>query len=103
MVCLSHMFMKLQTVAGRLRRIYKRVYPYANAAFELWLLLYNVAYLFEKTPFYRPWLGWIGVDIRRLGIDDMVRAYIDVMCNSHAHTPVAGGSSSFSEDVSGYA
>ena len=31
-----------------------------------------MAYLFDKTPYYRPWLRWIGVDIRRMGAEDMV-------------------------------
>ena len=43
-----------------------------NTCFELWLLACNVAYLFERTPFYRPWLAWIGVDLRRLNADDFV-------------------------------
>lgn len=37
-------------------------------------MAYNVAYAFERTPFYRPWLSWIGVDVRRLGIEDLVSA-----------------------------
>lgn len=57
---------------GRLRRTYKAVYPWLNTSFEVWLLACNIAYLFEQTPFYRPWLSWIGVDIRRLGMEDMV-------------------------------
>ncbi|KAF9816325.1 hypothetical protein IEO21_04190 [Rhodonia placenta] len=60
------------SLAGRLRRMYKAVYPWLNTSFEAWLFLYNVAYLFDRTPFYRPWLSWIGVDIRRVGIDDLV-------------------------------
>jgi peroxin-12 len=36
-------------------------------------MAYNVAYLFDRTPFYRPWLAWIGVDLRRLGVEDFVR------------------------------
>lgn len=43
-----------------------------NTSFELWLLACNVAYLFERTPFYRPWLAWVGVDLRRLNADDFV-------------------------------
>jgi len=42
-------------------------------SFEAWLLAWNIAYLFDKTPFYRPWLSWIRVDLRRLGIEDFVR------------------------------
>jgi hypothetical protein len=35
-------------------------------------MAYNVAYAFERTPFYRPWLSWIGADLRRLGVEDLV-------------------------------
>ena len=63
----------MQTVAARLRRTFKKIYPWLNTGFEVWLFVCNVAYLFDKTPFYRPWLRWIGVDIRRMGMDDMVR------------------------------
>jgi hypothetical protein len=58
------------SLRGRLRRGYKAIYPWVNTAFETWLLLFNVAYLFDQTPYYRPWLSWIGVDLRRLGADD---------------------------------
>ena len=61
-----------QTFRGRLRRLYKRTYPWINIAFEGWLMAYNVAYAFERTPFYRPWLSWVGVDLRRLGVEDLV-------------------------------
>ncbi|KAJ6539036.1 cyclin-dependent protein kinase inhibitor [Mycena capillaripes] len=52
------------------RRIFKTVYPWLNTSFELWLLVCNIAYLFGQTPFYRPWLSWIGIDLRRLGVED---------------------------------
>ncbi|KAI0303064.1 hypothetical protein BC826DRAFT_1089488 [Russula brevipes] len=42
--------------------------PWINIAFEGWLMAYNVAYAFERTPFYRPWLSWVGVDVRRLSV-----------------------------------
>ena len=58
---------------GTFRRAFKKLYPWLNSGFEIWLLVCNVAYLFDKTPYYRPWLSWIGVDLRRLGIEDMVR------------------------------
>lgn len=63
----------VQTFAGRLRRAYKTLFPLLNTTFEAWLLVRNVAYLFDQTPYYRPWLSWIGVDLRRVGIDDLVR------------------------------
>ncbi|KAH9482953.1 Peroxisome assembly protein 12 [Psilocybe cubensis] len=59
-----------QSFKGRFRRVFKAAYPYLNTSLELWLLLWNIAYLFDKKPSYRPWLSWIGVDIRRLGIED---------------------------------
>ncbi|KAJ7688424.1 cyclin-dependent protein kinase inhibitor [Mycena rosella] len=58
------------TFKGLSRRIFKTVYPWLNTSFELWLLFCNVAYLFDQTPFYRPWLSWIGIDLRRLGLED---------------------------------
>lgn len=65
-----------QTFKGKVRRIFKVVYPWLNVSFEAWLLTWNVAYLFDKTPFYRPWLSWIRVDLRRLGIEDFVRSLV---------------------------
>ncbi|KDR83451.1 hypothetical protein GALMADRAFT_274898 [Galerina marginata CBS 339.88] len=59
-----------QSIRGLFRRAFKASYPYINASTELWLLLWNIAYLFDRTPSYRPWLSWAGVDIRRLGIED---------------------------------
>ncbi|CAG7849217.1 Peroxisome assembly protein 12 AltName: Full=Peroxin-12 [Serendipita indica DSM 11827] len=56
-----------QTRQQKLQSIFKRLYPIINAAFELWIMTYNVAYLFEKTPYYRPWLAWMGLDLRRAG------------------------------------
>ncbi|KAF9008793.1 cyclin-dependent protein kinase inhibitor [Cyathus striatus] len=63
---------------GRLRRAFKAAYPWLNASFELWLLLWNIAYLFNQTPFYRPWLRWVGVDLRRLGVEDFRAAGLAV-------------------------
>lgn len=58
------------TLKARLKRGFKVVYPWLNISFEAWLLVCNMAYLFDRTPFYRPWLSWIGVDLRRLGSED---------------------------------
>ncbi|KAH7931360.1 hypothetical protein BV22DRAFT_998846 [Leucogyrophana mollusca] len=63
---------EVSTIAGRVRRAYKTLYPWFNTSFEVWLLAHNVAYLFDRSPFYRPWLAWIGVDLRRLSADDFV-------------------------------
>ena len=61
-----------QSWKGRVRRAYKAAYPWMNTAFEVWLLVYNIAYLVERTPYYRPWLSWVGVDLRRVSADDLV-------------------------------
>lgn len=58
-----------QTFAARLRRLFKKIYPFANISFELWVLWWNMAYMFERTQFYRPWLAWMRVDLRRAGPD----------------------------------
>jgi len=75
---------------GLWRRIFKALYPWLNTSFELWLLVCNVAYLFGQTPFYRPWLSWIGIDLRRLGVEDF-RATVMAAKNSPGgpHTPLA--------------
>ncbi|KAJ7591395.1 cyclin-dependent protein kinase inhibitor [Mycena floridula] len=68
---------QIRTLRGSLRRGFKRIYPWLSLTFEGWLLVYNVAYLFDRTPFYRPWLAWIGVDLRRLGIEDFTRSLLN--------------------------
>ncbi|KAI5124795.1 hypothetical protein M0805_005429 [Coniferiporia weirii] len=58
------------TIPGCLRMAYKKVYPWLNMSFEVWMMCYNIAYLFDHTAYYRPWLSWIGINLRRLGPDD---------------------------------
>jgi len=60
-----------QSTSRFLKTSFKTAYPWFNVTFESWLMFYNVAYLFDRTAFYRPWLSWIGVDFRRLGLDDI--------------------------------
>ncbi|TIB37589.1 hypothetical protein E3P86_02129 [Wallemia ichthyophaga] len=54
------------------KTLFKKVYPYANLALESALLSYNVRYMFNSTPFYRPWLAWMNVDIRRQTMSDLL-------------------------------
>ncbi|UZJ51171.1 hypothetical protein CBS101457_000491 [Exobasidium rhododendri] len=58
-----------------LRTCFRRGYPYVGTAWQLWLLSYNVRYLFDKTPFYRPWLRMMRMDIRRVGMNDYALKY----------------------------
>jgi len=74
-----------QTFKGRFRRIFKFTYPYLNISFELWLLLWNIAYLFDRVPSYRPWLSWIGVDIQRLGVENFRAAGLAVQKTIEIH------------------
>ncbi|EPQ32472.1 uncharacterized protein PFL1_00667 [Pseudozyma flocculosa PF-1] len=53
-----------------LLRLFKTSYPYAGALYQLWLLSYNVGYLFDKTPYWRPWFWLMRVDVRRMGGGD---------------------------------
>ncbi|KAJ7233137.1 cyclin-dependent protein kinase inhibitor [Mycena haematopus] len=71
------------------RRIFKAVYPWLNTSLELWLLVCNIAYLFGKTPFYRPWLSWIGIDLRRLGAEDFRATAAAKSSPSGPRTPLA--------------
>ncbi|KAF7331871.1 Cyclin-dependent protein kinase inhibitor [Mycena kentingensis (nom. inval.)] len=65
------------------RAFYKRMYPWLNTSFEVWLFAFNVAYLFGKTPYYRPWLSWMRIDMRRLGVDDFRAAAAANAAPSH--------------------
>lgn len=47
-----------------------KAYPYAASFWQLWILSYNVRYLFAKTHFWRPWLSWLNLEIRRVGPGD---------------------------------
>jgi len=73
-----------QSYKGRCRRAFKAAYPWLNMSWELWLLVFDVAYLFDRTPFYRPWLSWIGVDLRRLGMDDYREAALIAQRNTNS-------------------
>ncbi|EST09916.1 Pex, N-terminal [Kalmanozyma brasiliensis GHG001] len=49
---------------------FKTAYPYAKTVYQLWLLTYNVRYLFDRTPYWRPWFAVMRVDVRRVGPND---------------------------------
>ncbi|KAG8945415.1 ubiquitin-protein ligase peroxin 12 [Tulasnella sp. 424] len=73
-----------QSMIDRLRSTFKLLYPWADTAFELWMMSYNIGYLFDRTPFYRPWLKWMGVDIQRMGPED----YRQTTSNSPTKPPL---------------
>ncbi|GAA5993445.1 hypothetical protein JCM11641_003936 [Rhodosporidiobolus odoratus] len=56
-----------------LEAAFKLSYPHANLAYQLYLLVYNLRYLFSKSPFWRPWFRLIRVEVRRMGQEDYER------------------------------
>ena len=52
--------------------MFKILWPYISKSYEYVLLAYNIGYLFDKTPYYRPWLHWLGIDLRRMSEQDYV-------------------------------
>ncbi|GAA96706.1 uncharacterized protein L969DRAFT_105726 [Mixia osmundae IAM 14324] len=63
-----------ERIARLSRDFYRSAYPLANLSYEVMLLGYNIAYIFDKTPYYRPWLSWMGVDVRRMSALDYRKA-----------------------------
>ncbi|GAA6012955.1 hypothetical protein JCM10207_008394 [Rhodosporidiobolus poonsookiae] len=56
-----------------LEALFKLSYPSANLLYELYLLVYNMRYLFGRSPYWRPWFKWIGIEVRRMGQEDYER------------------------------
>ncbi|BGP13626.1 hypothetical protein JCM10213_007802 [Rhodosporidiobolus nylandii] len=54
---------------------FKLAYPYANLGYELYLLIYNLRYLFGKSPYWRPWFRLLGIEARRMGQEDYERLH----------------------------
>lgn len=61
-----------ERVFSAVRNGFKAGYPYANMAYEVVLLTWNIRYLFDRSPYWRPWLSLMGVDVRRMSADDYV-------------------------------
>ncbi|GAA5919352.1 hypothetical protein JCM1841_004357 [Sporobolomyces salmonicolor] len=53
-----------------LQALFKRLYPHLNLLYELYLLVFNLRYLFGKSPFWRPWFQLLGIEVRRMGQED---------------------------------
>ncbi|WFD45234.1 ubiquitin-protein ligase peroxin 12 [Malassezia psittaci] len=56
----------------QLKDLFRKGYPYIQVAYQLWMLAYNIGYLFGRTPYWRPWYRWMRVDIRRLQGNEQV-------------------------------
>ncbi|GAA5839818.1 hypothetical protein JCM3766R1_004622 [Sporobolomyces carnicolor] len=53
-----------------LQTAFKRFYPYLNFLYEVYLLVYNLRYLFGRSPHWRPWFKLLGIEVRRMGQED---------------------------------
>ena len=53
-------------------KVFKKGYPYVNALYQLSILAHYIGYLYNKTPFYSPWLRLIGIEIKRMSAADYV-------------------------------
>jgi peroxin-12 len=55
-----------------LKRIFRKVYPVVNMLYYGSNLCYNIGYLFGKTKYYTPWLRILGIEVKRMSMDDYV-------------------------------
>lgn len=69
----------LETTAERKQRLkiqgrilFRKVFPYINAAYHGSNLAFNIAYLFNKTNYFNAWMMLQGLDIRRMTNSDYV-------------------------------
>ncbi|KAI1319541.1 ubiquitin-protein ligase peroxin 12 [Mortierella claussenii] len=51
-------------------KAFKKGYPYVNALYQLSILAHYIGYLYNKTPFYSPWLRLIGIEVKRMSAAD---------------------------------
>lgn len=65
---------------ARLARAFKKVYPYANAAYLAWMLSYQILYLYGKTRYFNPWLHFMRLEVTRMTMGDYVGSSSFVFC-----------------------
>ncbi|RUP21146.1 Pex12 amino terminal region-domain-containing protein [Jimgerdemannia flammicorona] len=65
----------LHRLLVRARRVFRKVYPLVNATYHGSVLCYSIAYLFGKTPYYTPWLKLIGLEVKRMSVQDYREHY----------------------------
>ncbi|RKP10482.1 Pex12 amino terminal region-domain-containing protein [Thamnocephalis sphaerospora] len=51
-------------------RVFRVVYPWINAGYHGATLAYHIAYLYDRTRFYSPWLHLQGIEVRRMSMQD---------------------------------
>ncbi|CDS04175.1 hypothetical protein LRAMOSA07130 [Lichtheimia ramosa] len=86
----------------RLIQLFRFVYPYVNGAYHGANLAYAIAYMFNKTRYYSPWLHLIGLEVKRMSMADY-RSYYDKMAASESKnitsSPLSVMSSVFSKVI----
>ncbi|KAI7878737.1 Pex12 amino terminal region-domain-containing protein [Mucor mucedo] len=61
---------RMRKLAIRFMRLFKRLYPILNFVYHGSNMAYNVAYLFGKTKYYTPWLHLLGLQVKRMSMND---------------------------------
>ncbi|CAG8461434.1 4298_t:CDS:2 [Diversispora eburnea] len=61
-----------------LRSIFRNFYPWVNALYYGSILIFNIFYLYDKTPYYTPWLKLMGIQIQRMSAQDYREHYIRI-------------------------
>eukprot|EP01083_Nonionella_stella_P027047 74385_1 len=56
----------------RFRSLFLKIFPYLHASYEALVMLFQLAYLFDKTSFYSPFLWLLGQKLQRVTRDDMM-------------------------------
>jgi peroxin-12 len=61
------------------RWLFKQCYPWMNAVYHVASWGYSVAYLAEQTRYYAPWFHLLGIEIRRMSLQDYVPVSLSVL------------------------
>ena len=51
---------------------FRTAYPYADGMYNAVLFAYQLAYMYNKTDYYSPWLQISGLEVRRMSPRDFV-------------------------------
>lgn len=61
---------RITAILVLLKARFIRAYPYLSTSWQVWLLSYHIRYLFSHTPYFRPWLSAMRLEMRRVGPQD---------------------------------
>jgi peroxin-12 len=63
------------TLRERCKHVFRVIYPWINAIYYGLILAYHIAYLYDYSKYYTPWLHLQGIELRRLSIQDIRKYY----------------------------